>query len=34
MALACTQLLPLAPPSGRTDLLVVLDGTPSRLAAA
>lgn len=28
------QLLSLAPPSGRADLLVVLDGTPSRLAAA
>ena len=28
------QLLPLTPPSGRADLLVVLDGTPSRLAAA
>jgi len=27
------QLLPLAPSSARADLLVVLDGTPSRLAA-
>ena len=28
------QLLSLAPPSGQADLLVVLDGTPSRLVAA
>jgi len=28
------QLLPLAPSSARADLLVVFDGTPSRLAAA